>query len=121
MEDFHDFWLMLTDGPLLIAFNNDDFVTAGQLLQSGKKIPAHIQRYDRTHIYGKIARAADFGLLNTLLDNGSINNDLYEYDELQYSIFDALFKYLPLAEASVKSLSDFIGKLPHLRWRRGRF
>ncbi|HPZ87668.1 MAG TPA: hypothetical protein PLQ32_06170 [Flavihumibacter sp.] len=102
---------MLPDTPLINAIRSKDFTLAEQLLKQGETIPDTVNEFDLRQLWDTLLRNKGFHIIYTLIDNGNINRDIYEYDSFDRSLFDSMFSYMPADEQSVQFVKELVGKL----------
>lgn len=100
----------MINNPTTTAINNGDFVEAQKLVANGDNFPEGIDAYALGSFYQKIITAKAFDLLDTLIEAGKLETDIYEYDSFKTSIFKTLFKSLPADEESLSYLETFVKK-----------
>ncbi|MCX2452555.1 ankyrin repeat domain-containing protein [Pedobacter sp. PLR] len=100
----------MINNPTTTAINNGDFVEAQKLVANGDNFPVGIDAYALGSIYQKIITAKAFSFLDTLIEAGKLETDIYEYDSFKTSIFKTLFKSLPADEDSLSYLESFVQK-----------
>lgn len=101
---------MLTKTPLLEAIDKKDFIKAKELIDGGESLPEGMQEYNKRTVFETLVKGKAFDVLDALVKKGIIETDVYEYDKLEYSIFEILFKNLSAEEDSLQYLKDFIGR-----------
>lgn len=99
---------MTNNSPLLDALRKSDFAKARELMESGETIPDGVAEWDLRQVYQNIIKAKAFDILDAQVKKGRVVTDVYEYDSLQYSIYELLFKNLPVDAESLRYLHDFI-------------
>lgn len=99
---------------LVQALKKNSLEEAANLVRQGEKIPRNLPSYELRPIIDTLLRAQAYELLVTLLDNGSIETDIYEYEKLDGSIFDSLFRYLTPAADHQQLLKDIIARLDNI-------
>jgi len=99
--------------PLVEALLNNNFEQAKALLDSGERIPKDIRENDLQTIYSRVFRGKAFDIIDSLIANGGIETDVYEYDSFDKSVFRAIVN-LPAEEDTLDFLGRFIGKLDNL-------
>ncbi|WP_316805281.1 ankyrin repeat domain-containing protein [Pedobacter nototheniae] len=105
---------MITDNPVASAIKNNDFAEAQKLLADGDNFPEGVNEYSLSTLYQSILSAKAFGIIDTLIDKGKFESDIYEYDSLKRSIFKTLFKSWPTDRESLDYLENFIKKLSNI-------
>ncbi len=69
---------MLPDTPLIKAIQQKDFALAEQLFKSGESIPDTVNEFDMRQLWDSLVRNKGFNIIDILLENGTINKDIYE-------------------------------------------
>lgn len=91
-----------------------DLTAAKQLIDEGAQLPEDRSGYDRKHIYDDILRKNGFEIIHALVKNKTIETDIYEYDKLDNSIFESLFRNLGTSPEALEFLKDFTAKLDNI-------
>lgn len=99
---------------LVNALKKCSLEEATTLLRQGEKIPRNLPGYESRQIFETLLQAKAYTLLLELADGGSVETDIYEYEKLDGSIFDALFRRLTDAEEHQQFLRDFVSKLDNI-------
>lgn len=105
---------MLTKTPLLEAIDKKDFSKAKDLIDGGESLPDGMQEYNKRTVFETLVKAKAFNVLDALVKKGVVETDVYEYDNLEYSIFEILFKHLPVDENALQYLKDFISRIDNV-------
>lgn len=98
----------MTKSALVEALEKKDFAKAKELLDNGENIPGDISEFTLRQLYENIIKGKGFAILDALVEKGNINTDIYEYDSFRYSIYELLVKHLPVDEASLHYLRNFV-------------
>lgn len=106
-------WSMNEQPSLLQTLSSGDIEAARQRLNNGERLPENLQSYEWSAVFDKIKDHKAFDILDQLIQNGTIETDLYEYDSFKKSIFDHLIRF-PTDEASLDYFSTLIGKFQNL-------
>ncbi len=96
------------------ALQSRDFAHAKTLLENGGKLPPDIQDYAKTSIFDTIVREKAFDIVDLLIADGTIEMDIYEYDDFEKSIFKSIIAHLGNDEASLDFLNGFLSKVQSL-------
>jgi ankyrin repeat protein len=99
---------------LVNALKQSSLEEASALIQQGEKIPRNLPGYETRQIFENLLQAKAYGLLLDLTDRGSIETDVYEYEKLDGTIFESLFRRIGPEEEQLQFLRDFIAKLDNI-------
>ncbi|MVT09105.1 ankyrin repeat domain-containing protein [Chitinophaga tropicalis] len=99
---------------LVNALKKNSLMEASALLQQGEKIPRNLPGYESRQIFENLLKAKAYGLILELADNGSVEMDLYEYEKLDGTIFETLFRQITSEDEQQQFLRDFISKLDNI-------
>ena len=99
--------------PLVEALLNNNFEQAKALLDSGERIPKDLRDSDLETIYSRVFRGKAFDVIDSLIENGGIEVDVYEYDSFDKSVFRTVVN-LPADEETVDYLGRFISKFENI-------
>lgn len=99
--------------PLVEALLNNNFEQAKALLDSGERIPKDLRDSDLETIYSRIFRGKAFDVIDSLIENGGIEADVYEYDSFDKSVFRTIVN-LPADEEILDYLGRFITKFENI-------
>lgn len=102
---------MHTKSPLQEAIENKDFARAKELITEGEIFPDGMQEFNKRTLLETLIKNKAFAVLDALAEAKSIEMDLYEYDKLEGSIFEMLFRNLPTDDESLQFLKTFIAKV----------
>lgn len=101
---------MMVKSLLLEALEKKDYLKAKELLDNGETLPENINEYTLRQVYENIIRNKAFAVLDAFVRKGKIVTDVYEYDSFRYSIYELLFKNLPVDADSLQYLKAFTEK-----------
>ncbi len=87
---------------------------AKQRIDQGEKLPKDFPSHDRRYIYDQLARAKAYDVLLGLVKNRSIEMDLYEYEKLDGSVFESLFRYIGNTPEDISFLNAFLQKVDNI-------
>jgi ankyrin repeat protein len=87
---------------------------AAALIQQGEKIPRNLPGYETRQIFETLLQVKAYGLILDLADNGSIETDIYEYEKLDGTFFESLFRRIGPEEEQQQFLRDLIAKLDNI-------
>lgn len=102
---------MQNQNDIIQAFRRSQFQTAQQLLDNGETIPKTIDSYMLADAIRRIVNARRFEFLDMLINNGSIELDIYEYDRFNETIFEQLFIHLKDNDDDLEWFSQFLSKV----------
>lgn len=105
---------MHTKTPLQEAIEIKDFAKAKKLIHGGEKFPDGIQEYNKRTLLETLVKNKAFDVINALAEVKAIEMDVYEYDKLDGSIFEILFRNLFTDEESLQFLKTIIDKTENL-------
>lgn len=95
------------------AIRKKEYDTAKELIEKGDPF-AGMQPYHITGIFDTIIRDKAFGLVDTLVAQGAIELDIYEYDSFDKSIFKSIVNYLDTEAKSLTFLNAFLSQLENI-------
>lgn len=98
---------------LLQALKSGDVEAARQLLNNRERLPKNLQSSEWSSIFDQIKNRKAFDVLDQLIEDGTIETDLYEYDSFKKSIFEHIVRF-PTDETSLDYFSTLIGKFQGL-------
>ncbi|WP_143305980.1 ankyrin repeat domain-containing protein [Chitinophaga vietnamensis] len=87
---------------------------AKQRIDQGEKLPKDLPSYDRRYIYDQLMQAKAFDVVDALVKSRGIETDLYEYEKLDGSIFESIFRFLRDDPADLEFLSSFLKKIDNI-------
>lgn len=96
------------------ALKRNNLEEAKKRIDEGEKLPKNLADYDKEQIYNVLVRERAFELINSLVKDGIIETDIYEYDKFDRSIFEKLFKNLENNETDLSFLTGFVKKLDNI-------
>ncbi|UYQ95731.1 ankyrin repeat domain-containing protein [Chitinophaga horti] len=99
---------------LLNALKTRNLEEAATLVAQGEKMPRGLQRHETDQIFRSLLPAKAYRLIIDLLGAGLIETDIYEYDRLDNSVFETLFRNVTNEEDSLQFLRDFVSKLDNV-------
>lgn len=99
---------------LLNALKTNKIDEATTLLQAGAEVPRGMADYVVRNIFANLLQKKAYELLLTLIDGGFIEKDIYEYDKLESSVFETLFRNVTDTGESLQFLRDVVGKLENV-------
>lgn len=106
---------MRIESGIVSAIRNREFEKAKSLIDSGEKISKEVLAQPDFELPAEqLIIARQFDIINTLIEDKVIETDIYEYDSFNRSIFQKIFRSLPVDEESLTFLKDFIGKLENI-------
>lgn len=105
---------MTATNNLADALRKSQWSDAMERIQQKEKLSSDLADHDKRYIYDQLARAKQYELLLALADNGSINTDLYEYESLDRSVFESVFRYIANEPEALDFLDKFIRKFDNI-------
>lgn len=105
---------MLTKTPLLEALDKKDFAKAKELIEGGELLPEGMQEYNKRSVFESLVKNKAFDVLDEFVKKGVVETDVYEYDKLEYSIFEILCKNLSTDTDSLQYLRAFIERADNI-------
>jgi ankyrin repeat protein len=99
---------------LVNALKKNNLEEAAALIRQGEKIPRDLPGYETRQIFDTLLQAKAYELLMDLANNGSIETDLYEYEKLEGTFFESIFRKMTAAEEHQQFLRDFVSKLDNI-------
>ena len=99
---------------LVNALKKSSLEEATAILRAGEKIPRELPDYETRQIFDTLLRSKAYGLILELADRGSIETDIYEYEKLDGTIFETIFRGMTAAEEHQQFLRDFVAKLDNI-------
>lgn len=96
------------------ALRKSNWPEAMQRLEQGEKIQKDLAAHDKRYIYDQLARAKQYDILLALAGNGSIDTDLYEYESLERSVFESIFRFIDNGPEALEFLMKFLGKFDNI-------
>lgn len=99
---------------LLTALMKSSLEEAAALIRQGEKLPRNLHGYETRQIFEPLLQAKAYGLIMELVDSGSIETDIYEYERLDGTVLEILFRRMTAAEEHQQFLRDFMAKLDNI-------
>src|SRR5688572_21123194 len=99
---------------LVNALKKNSLEEAAALIQQGEKIPRNLPGYETRQIFDTLLQKNAYGLIIDLAAGGSIETDIYEYEKLDGTIFESLFRRIGAAEEDLSFLRNFTAKLDNI-------
>ncbi|WP_170137802.1 ankyrin repeat domain-containing protein [Chitinophaga dinghuensis] len=87
---------------------------AKQRIDQGEKLPKDFPSHDRRYVYDQLARAKAYDIMLGLVKNRSIETDLYEYEKLDGSVFESLFRNIGNTPEDITFLETFLPKVDNI-------
>lgn len=81
------------------------------LLNEGEKLSGHYFENNKGQIFSSILRSKAFDLVDSLVKNGIIETDVYEYDSFDKSFFKTIATELKGDDESISFLKEFMQKI----------
>lgn len=102
---------MDNENSIVQSLRRADFQTVKQLLDGGEVIPKTTDKFILGDAIRQIINGRRFEYADMLIDNGSIELDIYEYDRFDGTIFDYIFTQLKDDESDLEWFRGFLYKL----------
>jgi hypothetical protein len=99
---------------LVNALKKNSLEEATTLIRQGEKIPRDLPGYETRQIFETLLQARTYWMIMKLADSGSIETDIYEYEKLDGTIFESIFRKTTASEDHQQFLRDFIAKLDNI-------
>lgn len=96
------------------AIESRDYTLAKDLLSKGEKLPNDIQNYRLSQVYRFLIDDKQFEIINALIDDGTVELDIYEYDTFDNTLFSSIINIRSVDEESLTFLTDFLSKVQSL-------
>ena len=96
---------------LIEAIQKQDIDKARELLKSEGTIPDNPKDFRNVPVFDILLRTKAFDIIDIFVDKGLIETDIYEYDNLDRSFFDSMFRILGNDEESIKFIEGLMPKL----------
>lgn len=100
-------------GPqeLIEAIQKQDIDKARELLKSEGTIPDNPEDFSNVPVFDILLRTKAFDIIDIFVDKSLIETDIYEYDNLDRSFFDSMFRILGNDDESIKFIEGLMPKL----------
>jgi uncharacterized protein len=99
---------------LVNALKKNNPEEAAALIRQGEKIPRDLPGYETRQIFESLLQAKAYELIMELAKTGSIETDIYEYEKLDGSIFETIFRKLTAAQEHQQFLRNFVATLDNI-------
>lgn len=99
---------------LIEALQKQKIDDARELLKTEENIPDNLEALRNVAIFDILLRTKAFDIIELFIDKGLIETDIYEYDDLDRSFFDAAFRILQDEPESVAFMERLMPKLSSL-------
>lgn len=96
------------------ALKRNQLDEARKRLENNEKLPKDLPTHEQRSIYDQLLQAKAFDIITSLVKGRSIETDLYEYEKLDGSIFESIFRYLGKEEADQQFLASFLEKVDNI-------
>ena len=100
-------------GPqeLIEAIQKQEIDKAREILKSEGNIPNSPEDFKNVPVFDILLRIKAFDIIDLFVDKGLVETDIYEYDNLERSFFDSMFRILGNDEESIKFIEGLMPKL----------
>ncbi|KOS07591.1 hypothetical protein AM493_17260 [Flavobacterium akiainvivens] len=105
---------MSSQTELIEALQKQKIDDARQLLKAEENIPGNLDSFKNIQLFDILLRTKAFDIISLFVDKGLIETDLYEYDNLERTFFDAAFRILQDDAESVAFVEELMPKLSSL-------
>jgi len=99
---------------LIEALQKQKIDDARELLKTKENIPDNLEALRNVPVFDILLRAKAFDIIELFVDKGLIETDIYEYDNLERSFFDAAFRILQDEPEAVAFMDGLMPKLSSL-------
>ncbi|MFV0477670.1 MAG: ankyrin repeat domain-containing protein [Parahaliea sp.] len=96
------------------AIQSRNFDQARKLITEGERLPKNLLSYQKKAIFDALVRGKAFDIVDLLIEEGTIESDLYEYDDFSESFFKSLIDHLDDDQASLDFLQYFLGRVDNI-------
>ncbi|WP_316797912.1 ankyrin repeat domain-containing protein [Pedobacter frigidisoli] len=94
--------------------NESKFSEAFDLLRSGTKLPENLQEHHKSQIIDQLFRAAQYDIIFHLLQDKTIETDIYELENFDRSVFQSVIRHLKSDEDGTAFFKDFICRFDNI-------
>lgn len=106
---------MKIESEIVNLIQKRDFEAARLLIQKGEKIDKEILKQPYFELpVNQLITARQFDIIELWLADNTIETDVYAYDSFNRTIFDSIFRSLPIEQEALAFLTRFIGKLQNI-------
>src|ERR1700754_2528452 len=102
---------MTSETAVAEAIMRGNMDEARQRLQNGEPLSGQYAENNKSQIINSIFRAKAFDLIDSLIEHGLVQTDVYEYDNLDRSVFKNIAMSLQGDEESLTFLRSFLKKI----------
>ncbi|NIG55461.1 ankyrin repeat domain-containing protein [Chitinophaga sp. Cy-1792] len=93
------------------ALKKSNWANAKERINQGEKLGKDLASHDKRWVFDQLARAKEFDILLGLAANGSIETDLYEYESLNNSVFESIFRFASDDDATLDFIQSFFSRI----------
>ncbi|KLT66536.1 ankyrin repeat domain-containing protein [Pedobacter sp. BMA] len=104
----------MSEQNLTQLINESKFIEVIELLKSGKKLPATLQEHQKSQIIDQLFRAAQYDIIFHLLQDKTIETDIYELENFDRSVFQSVIRHLMSDEDGTAFFNDFISRFDNM-------
>ncbi|MDQ0640781.1 ankyrin repeat protein [Pedobacter sp. W3I1] len=104
----------MTETTLDQQLNARKFQEAKNLMQNGEKLSKSLQEHHRSSIFDNLVREKQYEILNMMLKDKTIETDIYEFDNFDKSIFQAIVRNLGNDDEDIAFFNEFITHFDNL-------
>lgn len=95
------------------ALRRGNVAEVRQRLADGEKLPKDLA-HDKRQILDTLFRLKAFDIIDAMIKDRIIETDVYEYEKLDGSVFESLFRYLGNSPEELSFLSSFLSRLDNI-------
>ncbi|WP_316794809.1 ankyrin repeat domain-containing protein [Pedobacter agri] len=104
----------MSEQTLEQLFNTGNFAEASSRLIAGEKLSKTLQSHQKSQIFDHLFRNEQYEIIFHLIQDKTIETDIYEFENFDRSIFQTVVKYLKADEKGLIFFKDFISKFDNL-------
>ncbi|MBB6239723.1 ankyrin repeat protein [Pedobacter sp. AK013] len=104
----------MTEPTLDQQLNDSKFEEAKSLMQNGEKLSKSLQEHHKSSIFDNLIREKQYEILSLMLNDKTIETDIYEFDSFDKSIFQAIVRNLGNDHEDIAFFDGFITHFDNL-------
>jgi len=104
----------MTEPTLDQQLNARKFDEAKSLMQNGEKLSKSLQEHHKSSIFDNLVREKQYEILNMMVNDKTIETDIYEFDSFDKSIFQAIVRNLGNDDEDIAFFEEFITHFDNL-------
>ncbi|GAA0542334.1 ankyrin repeat domain-containing protein [Chitinophaga japonensis] len=105
---------MIEVNTLAEALNKGLLDEARKQINQGQKLPKDLPSHQKRNIYDRLLQSKAFDIVHALTASQTIETDLYEYEKLDGSVFESIFRNTGAAPADLEFLASFLEKIDNV-------